>query len=57
MRQGSNPYSLAHSGGPSAEALDFFRTSPPQKKHAHDVFFLGGEDGDSVVGNYQVEVP
>ena len=33
MRQGSNPYSLAHSGGPSAEALDFYRTSPPQKKY------------------------
>ena len=40
MRQGSNPYSLAHSGGPSVEALDFFRT--PQKtipKNADFVFW------------------
>lgn len=41
MRQGSNPYSLAHSGGPSAEALDFLRTSPP-KKNANMMFFFGG---------------
>lgn len=43
MRQGSNPYSLAHSGGPSAEALDFFRTSSPPKKSTHMMFFFGGE--------------
>ena len=42
MRQGSNPYSLAHSGGPSAEALDFFRTSPPPKKISNMMFFFGG---------------
>lgn len=50
MRQGSNPYSLAHSGGPSAEALDFLRTSPP-KKNANMIRFFGGEDGDSLVVN------
>lgn len=57
MRQGSNPYSLAHSGGPSAEALDFLRTSSPPKKYRTWCFFWGVEDGDSVVENHQVEVP
>ena len=39
MRQGSNPYSLAHSGGPSVEALDFFGLP---KKPSQNMFFFGG---------------
>ena len=46
MRQGSNPYSLAHSGGPSVEALDFFGLPKNHTKKCR--FCFGGEDGDSV---------